>query len=77
MGGVKLALRSGNRLPFPSETTYIANVLPMETTDFVCVQNPVLVYLYFLKEYTADFILKNLEYLESYFLKTTDCVYKN
>ena len=22
-----------------------ANVLPMETTDFVCVQNPVLVYL--------------------------------
>ena len=56
---------------------YTANVLPMETTDFVCVQNPVLVYLYFLKEYTADFILKNLEYLESYFLKTTDCVCKN
>ena len=27
---------------------YTANVLPMETTDFVCVQNPVLVYLYFL-----------------------------
>ena len=37
---------------------YTANVLPMETTDFICVQNPVLVYLYFLKEYTADFILK-------------------
>ena len=49
----------------------------METTDIVCVQNPVLVYLYFFKENTADLILKNLEYLESYFLKTTDCVYKN
>ena len=56
---------------------HTANVLPMETTDFVCVKNPVLVYLYFLKEFTADFILKNLEYLELYFLKTTDCVYKN
>ena len=62
---------------FLLQLQHTANVLPMETTDFVCVQNPVFVCLYFLKEYTADFILKNLEYLESYFLKTTDCVYKN
>ena len=54
-----------------------AKVLPMKTTYFVCVQNPVLDYCIFQRNYTADFIWKNLEYLESYFLKTTDCVYKN
>ena len=43
-----------------NRTYYTANVLPMETTDFVCVQNPVLDYLYFLRNDTAEFILKNL-----------------
>ena len=38
-----------------------ANVLPMETTDFVCVQNPVLVYLYFFKR-PWDYIFHNFRY---------------
>ena len=42
------------------DVSYTANVLPMETIDFVCVRNPVLDYLYFLVNDTADFILKNL-----------------
>ena len=38
--------------------SYTANVLPMETTDVVCVQNPVLVYLYFFKGIYCRFYLE-------------------
>ena len=35
---------------------YTGNVLPIETTDFVCVQNPVVDHLYFLTNSITDFI---------------------
>ena len=44
-----------NQLPIKNCT---ANVLPMETTDFVCVQNPALVYLCFFKRIYCRFHLE-------------------
>ena len=50
------------RVSFFSESiikpNYTANVLPMKSTDFFCVQNPVLVYLYFFKRIYCRFHLE-------------------
>ena len=66
--GSKISFKDRSKINIPNNymkhgfsfLSYTANVEPMETTYFVCVQNPALDYLYFLKNNTADFILKNL-----------------